>query len=287
MLLIDDPSITPSLRLGALGIQSVEDVHAGGRAYFSMKRLERIFGQPGRPWSATDYNVVTRLLGELRDSSLAQACLELLSTRSTATKELVTMERVNGGRVDALAQLTPILGLLWCQDDKDGVRRYETLFRGARECDYVLLDAREIRAHVALHAEAYSTLDGSLDAALVRVNCLVGEADKSRWLPATWNAFLRRRLGAAEARKFMALVSRPLLPPPSDKDDGGALHAHELERKSIVARCRLVDLLLKEYLPLMSKGRVAGDCNLAEDKGLLDRLAWKQGARRLRPCGGN
>ena len=180
LLLIDDPCITPSLRLAALGIQSVEDVHAGGHAYFTIKQLERIFGQPGRPWSTIDCNVVSRLLGELGDSGLAQARLEMLSTRSTATEELVIMEHVNGGRADALARLTPILGLLWCQDDKDGVRRYETLFRGARECDYVLLDAREIRAHVALHAEAYSTLDGSMDAALERVNSLVGEANKSR-----------------------------------------------------------------------------------------------------------
>jgi hypothetical protein len=106
------------------------------------------------------------------------------------------------------------------------------LLRGALWSDAQWLTRSEITAHAArFNAQAI----GAPSSGMVLDWC--DTADVSRWIPASANAYLKRRLGAKRATELMAVPST-----------GGT-------SRDTDARCELIDLLLSEYAPLMCRGR--------------------------------
>ena len=119
--LIELLNVTPSLRLHGLGINSLDELHAGGGKLLSAERIEVIYARPGWAWSDVDRAHVRRLLREVAINGRAKVALDGWREQGEQMGgEIALIERINEGRRRALGMSTRIAGILWCKDAECG-----------------------------------------------------------------------------------------------------------------------------------------------------------------------
>ncbi|KOO29441.1 hypothetical protein Ctob_004847, partial [Chrysochromulina tobinii] len=263
--LINMINVTPSLRLHGLGINSLDELHAGCGELLSAERIELIYARPGWVWSDIDKAHVRRLLREVAGDARAMVALGDWRERGVRMEgEIALTELINVGRRRALSMLSRIAGILWCKDAGGGrldERSYEVIFCGARRRDAVWLTRAQVLEGAARRDAARrdaTTAVSSCGASAEHVEpnetdeviAWMDEADVSRWEPNTFNCFLHRLRGPARAAAFLAAAGR----------------SAGIEPRAAAARIELIDLLLLDYAALRAKGVCAKEVNLREDR---------------------
>ena len=254
--------ITLSMRLHGLGINSISDLHGGSGELLAPGRVEVIFARPGWPWRAADKAHVERQLEEIRNSSSAEVQAWLRRARSQELPikaELSLLEKLNAARRAAIARESIAAGILWCRDDATEGRMYEVLLHGGRREDAVWLSMVELQAHVRRLGTAHAAAYGSIEEASALMARWADEAGDCRWIPATINDFLTRRLGAAGASLTRHLAA--------GKATAG--------KEATAARIELARMLLLEYAKIKTNcGGPVGQ-NLTENHSWQDSLKHK------------
>ena len=263
--LINMTNVTPSLRLHGLGINSLDELHAGCGELLSAERIELIYARPGWVWSDIDKAHVRRLLREVAGDARAMVALGDWRERGVRMEgEIALTELINVGRRRALSMHSRIAGILWCKDAGGGrldERSYEVIFCGARRRDAVWLTRAQVLEGAARRDAARrdaTTAVSSCGASAEHVEpnetdeviAWMDEADVSRWEPNTFNCFLHRLRGPASAAAFLAAAGR----------------SAGIEPRAAAARIELIDLLLLDYAALRAKGVCAKEVNLREDR---------------------
>jgi len=105
--LIELHDVTLSMRLHGLGINSLDELHAGCGELLSAEQVELIYARPGWAWSGTDSAHVRRLLREVADDVRAKAVLDGWREHGVPMRgEIALVEQINAGRRKALGMLS-------------------------------------------------------------------------------------------------------------------------------------------------------------------------------------